>query len=225
MTVAQLSSDLFLYLVTFRRQVRHGINPEPDQVRAQLTEIFGEQDSQARQDPQLDRLYQQAKYALVVLADEILIKSRWAYADSWEEQLLEFEYFQTRLAGEEFFSRLASEGERNEDLAEIYYIALCLGFTGIYDDDPVKIQDLKARLYRLLPKRLSSQEVRITPDAYHIAEGPKKPFKPMVNLGRVAIVCGALVVGLMVSYYMGLKTLRGNVIEQVVDMRAKAEDE
>lgn len=212
MNLTEVCSDLFLFLVTFRRQVRKGMNPELGQVRQQLLEIFSEQERLVQDDANLQKLYDRVRYILVVLADEILINSNWAYSSAWEESLLEWEFFKTRVAGEEFFERLEREGETDEKLAEIYYLALSLGFVGKYNDNPTKISDLKRRLYRMLPGRFSDQDTKITPDAYYVAEGVKDIYKPLTNLGLIALVCGVLFIGLWVVYFI----YRGDVMKDIV---------
>jgi type IV/VI secretion system ImpK/VasF family protein len=211
MTLTEVCSDLFLFLVTFRRQVRKGMNPEISQVRQQLLDIFAEQDRLVQDDANVSRLYERVKYILVVLADEILINSNWAYSSAWEESLLEWEFFKTRVAGEEFFERLEREGETDEKLAEIYYLALSLGFVGKFNDNPTKISDLKRRLYRMLPGRFSDQDTKITPDAYYVAEGVKDIYRPLMNLGLITIVCAVLFLGLWVLYFV----YRGDVMKDI----------
>ena len=69
MTLFELVSDLFLFLVTFRRKVRKGIYVDLSEVRSRLEAIFAEQEAKARSDPSLSAQYEKAKYPLAVLAD------------------------------------------------------------------------------------------------------------------------------------------------------------
>lgn len=217
MNLTDTCSDLFLYLVIFRRQVRKGMTPEMAVVRRQLLDIFEEQKQMVSGDANLEKLYERVKYVLVVLADEILINSNWAYSSAWEDEILEWEFFKTRIAGEEFFNLLESEGEKDEELAEIYYTALSLGFVGQYADSPTRIFDLKRRLYRMLPGRFSDQDTRITPDAYYVAEGAGDPYKSLINLGRIALVCATILIGMLIIYPIVknsiTRDLRGYLIE------------
>lgn len=221
MTLTDVCSNLFLFLVTFRRQVRKGMSPDMNQVKSQLLEIFEEQGRLVQDDANLSKLYDRVKYIMVVLADEILINSNWTYSGAWEEAVLEWEFFKTRIAGEEFFNRLEREGETDEKLAEIYYLALCLGFVGQYNDNPTKILDLKRRLYRMLPGRFSDQDTKITPDAYYVAEGAKDIYRPLVNLGRIAIVCFVLLIGLWGSYYLLKRSTVTEIKDYEKEMKAK----
>lgn len=210
MRLSDVCANQFLFLVTFRRQVRNGVHPELKYVKSKLLELFAEQERIVRDDGRLHRLYEKIKYILYVLADEILLVSNWEHADLWQhEHLLEWQHFKTNEAGEEFYRRLESEGERDDELAEVYYLALCLGFQGKYGDEPGRIQDLKWRLYRMLPNRFGEDDARLTPQAYAVAEGERDPLKPMANLGRIAIACIVLLVGIWIAH--------GAVEDQVVD--------
>lgn len=202
MKLTDVASDLFLFLVTFRRQVRKNIHPELGDVRNQLMELFERMDARAGQDPQLEQLYRKARYPLAVTADEILINSNWTYASQWEYEILEYEFFKTRIAGEQFFTMIEDLGDEEEELAEIFYHCLCLGFVGRYKDDAEELRRLKRRLYRMLPSRVTEDERRITPEAYHTEKGTGDPLRPMVNLGRIVLVCATLLVVLWVGSYI-----------------------
>ncbi len=220
MNLTDTCSNLFLYLVTFRRQVRKGMTPEMAVVRRQLLDIFEEQKQMVGGDANLEKLYERVKYVLVVLADEILINSNWAYSSAWEDEILEWEYFKTRIAGEEFFNLLESEGEKDEDLAEIYYTALSLGFVGQYADSPTKILDLKRRLYRMLPGRFSDQDARITPDAYYVGEGAGDPYKSLINLGRIVLVCATILIGMLIIYPVIKRSITRDLRGYLVEMKS-----
>lgn len=222
MRLSEVASDLFLFLVTFRRQVRKGLVPDPSSVRNQLLDIFERQQSMVRDDPKLEKLYDKARYALVVTADEILINSNWAYAQQWEDEILEYEFFKTRIAGEKFFELIEDLGDEEEELAEIYYLCLSLGFVGRYKDDSEELRRLKRRLYRMVPGRITDDERRVTPDAYFVAEGSPDIQKPLVNLTRIALVCATLLIVLWVGYFVYKGNVTGQIAVYADEMRAMA---
>lgn len=194
MTLFELTSNLFLFLVTFRRKVRKGIFVDPSDVTRQLEMTFAEQQADARSDPRLDALYEKAKYPLVALADEVILTCDWEHAAEWEAQTLEERYFGTRIAGDEFFARIDQLREDEEELAQIYYTCLCLGFTGRYREDAPELRTLRSRLYRQIPAYMASREEKLCPNAYHVSEGTRGGLTPLINLARVAIVCVVLIV-------------------------------
>ncbi len=201
MTLNELASDLFLFLVTFRRQVRKGLIPDIYQVRSQLLEIFETQQQRASEDPKLEKQYQKGRYPLVVTADEILINANWAYSSQWEDEILEYEFFKTRIAGEKFFETIEELGDEDDSVAEILYHCLALGFVGRYKGDAEELRRLKRRLYRMLPGRVGEDDKRISPDAYFVAEGVKDIYKPLMNLTRIVLICGTLLIVLWIGFF------------------------
>ncbi len=219
MTLSEVASDLFLFLVTFRRQVRKGLTPDARQVRAQLLEIFDEMGRKVRDDAKLAKLYEKARYTLVITADEILINSNWAYSQQWEDEILEYEFFKTRIAGEKFFMMVEDLQDNEEELAEIFYLCLCLGFVGRYKEDAEELRRLKRRLYRMVPGRINDEEKRVTPDAYFVGEGIVDIRQPLVNLGRIAIICGVLLVALWIGFIYYKHSLSQSIVVYAAEMR------
>lgn len=190
----RLASPLFLYLVTFRRKVRKGYQPDEADVHRDLETIITEMDLRSRRDPRLDALYQKAKYPLVILADEILLNSDWEHAGSWEQNLLEEKYFNTNIGGDKVFL-IADELMHDEvELAAILYTAVSLGVKGRYHRRPEKLQEVKSKLYRLLGEYLGDVQNIITPDAYNFAPSPAKRLSVGIALSHIGIGVGVLVV-------------------------------
>ena len=75
------------------------------------------------------------KYALVVLLDEMVMRSGFAGGIGWMTKPLHLELFGEQVAGEGFFERLAKLREHAEkfiDVLEIYSVCLQFGFEGVY---------------------------------------------------------------------------------------------
>jgi type VI secretion system protein ImpK len=73
-------------------------------------------------------------YALVALADDIVISRSEEHRTFWAGQSLQLHYFHINDAGEAFFTRLASirQDPRRREILQAYYLALLLGFRGRY---------------------------------------------------------------------------------------------
>ncbi|MFH1097767.1 MAG: type IVB secretion system protein IcmH/DotU [Candidatus Desantisbacteria bacterium] len=228
MTLYELSSQLFLFLVSFRRKVHREISMSITDIQKELDRIFEAQGAIARQDIRLENLYKRVKYLLVVLADEIIINSSWEHADIWENELLERKFFKTSIAGTEFFEQLekllnSNPSTKDEfDVLQIFYICLCLGFKGKYSEDADELRNLRSRIYRHLPEALSAEETKLTPDAYYITPTTGKRLQPLVNLTRVAIVCvGFCVMYIIVNQFLWYDTINAvhKVVEEIVGVR------
>jgi type VI secretion system protein ImpK len=73
-------------------------------------------------------------FALVALIDEVVIAKSGELRDYWLPRLLQLQFFNTNIAGDEFFNRLNSllgESSRVEVL-KVYYLVLLFGFQGRY---------------------------------------------------------------------------------------------
>ncbi|MBS0358663.1 MAG: type IVB secretion system protein IcmH/DotU [Proteobacteria bacterium] len=106
-----------------------------ENLKSQLRVDFSDFEQQALSHKIPETKIQSAKYALVALWDELIMRSSWEYRYQWQAKPLQQEYFSEHLAGEGFFKRLSElrqSSYKNQDLIELYYICLCLGFEGMY---------------------------------------------------------------------------------------------
>jgi type VI secretion system protein ImpK len=79
--------------------------------------------------------WQYAKFAICAWVDSMLINAPWQGRGWWANNCLEKQYFGTRLAHAKFYeeARKAAALARKNAL-EVYYIAVVLGFRGLYND-------------------------------------------------------------------------------------------
>ena len=76
-----------------------------------------------------------AKYALVSWIDEMLVDTPWNGRDWWSNNVLEVEFFGTRLCHNQFYIRAqAASTSSQRDALEVFYNCVVLGFRGIYGD-------------------------------------------------------------------------------------------
>ncbi|MBV9792004.1 MAG: DotU family type IV/VI secretion system protein [Chloroflexi bacterium] len=86
-----------------------------------------------------------AAFALVAFADETIAESAWIDRAQWPS--LQYDYFTTRRAGEQFFEQLQQiQGNKYDytiwkdaarsQVLEVYYLCLLLGFRGAWAFDP-----------------------------------------------------------------------------------------
>jgi len=150
-TLFDLCKDLFTYLVRFRELAPTTAAPPLHQARAELLGLIHRMDAQARPSPSLARPYEQVRYALVALADEVLTTSGWEQGQRWEQIPLEQQLYGTRQAAEQFFTLLEGLDGASSDVCAIYYLCLALGFSGRYQPDDPQLAEIKNRLLDRLP--------------------------------------------------------------------------
>lgn len=79
--------------------------------------------------------WQVAKYALVAWVDEVLIDAPWSSNVWWKENSLEWEQYNTLERSEKFYVQAKEASAlRGKDALEVFYVAVVLGFRGLYRD-------------------------------------------------------------------------------------------
>jgi type VI secretion system protein ImpK len=80
--------------------------------------------------------FEEATFIMSALADEFFLNLTWEGRQYWEDHLLESRLFGTHDAGDIFFKNLdnflGARDPMRRDLAEVYLLALGLGFQGKY---------------------------------------------------------------------------------------------
>jgi type VI secretion system protein ImpK len=138
-------------------------------------------------------LYQQAEYVMAALADEILLHHLdWVGRDAWNNHLMEYRLFRTRIAGEEFFKRLErflqTPDPMYKDLATVYLLAIMMGFRGKYyaSNDSGRIDYYRRQLFIFIfhgQPELRKETKKLFPEAYlhTVEEGPGRKV-PQVKI-------------------------------------------
>ncbi len=94
----------------------------------------------------------EARYAVIAFLDEMILQSGWDQKNQWASHLLQYKYFQTQVAGEEFFQHLTALRRAfplNTDLLEVFHACLVLGFEGKFKlEGREKLKDLNHDLFR-----------------------------------------------------------------------------
>ncbi|MHC4959417.1 MAG: DotU family type IV/VI secretion system protein [Planctomycetota bacterium] len=180
-----VTKDWFLFLSTCRRQTA-AIPAEADWMREKLDGLLRQMESAASVDARLEKALEEAKYPLVYLADEVLLTCGWEGEAAWASDLYETRTFGTQHSGLDFFLRLdqALEGDR-DDLIQVFFMCLCLGFKGKFIKQPEALHNLRRDLYRRLPTEQAS--VRFCPDAYEATDTRSFTKLPVVNAAKIVI--------------------------------------
>ncbi|PLX29930.1 MAG: hypothetical protein C0582_02805 [Alphaproteobacteria bacterium] len=156
-----------------------GNNALVDQVTLSLERLFDQQMKEAHEQGGqiLGSYYKKAQYVMVALADEVFLNLDWLERETWDDNLLEIKFFNTRNAGTEVFNRISKllqeKGDRfDRELGQILFWTLGVGFLGKFRDqtDRKELQSFKEGLFRyvLLEKPLPIEQAskKICPEAY-----------------------------------------------------------
>lgn len=122
---------VFTYILSVMEQIESGKSLLPDHVSSQVRNLLDAAETRLGSRADWDL----AKYALVALVDDLLIEAPWDGRAWWEENRLEFQLFRSGDAFTAFYlqAKKATEFPR-KDALEVFYVAVVLGFRGIYGD-------------------------------------------------------------------------------------------
>jgi type IV/VI secretion system ImpK/VasF family protein len=153
LTLFELARELFTYLVRFREKASSTAAPPLPEVRRDLLGVFARMDNQAKRDPLLMEPYHQVHYALVGLADEVVLTSGWEHSPAWRQALLEERFYNSQEAGSRFFVLANNLDHAPQDVVAIFYLCLALGFSGRYAPADPELAEVKDKLLARLPSK------------------------------------------------------------------------
>ncbi len=178
--------------------------------------VLDDQRRQARWLGARDRAaLEEAQYVMVALADEVLLRTEWPGRSAWRDDLLEMRVFGTHVAGERVFERaealLRAERGYAQAMAEVYLLAISLGFEGRYRASPERgrLDELAAQLLALKGPRLrGTGSDHILPRAYASSvEGDAAVHLPRTRMWMT-------VLALSVVFYAVVTTLAWRDVSQ-----------
>lgn len=181
-------SDCFMEIIAYAAFVARSdmaAQQSFEQVKSTMQRLISQSEAclQKNQFPHED--FQLAQFAVFAWVDETFLASQWEGRHKWQHEQLQRIYYQTADAGELFFEKLNVIGPHQRDVREVYYLCLCLGFTGQYcnegDDfmlEQLRISNLKVLTGRSMGVPTLDRE-ELFPEAYPTGsdEGPALPKK------------------------------------------------
>lgn len=123
-----ICTDIFLFTLYLRQsQSREG----SEELYDRFVNLFDSMEGKAKAAGASDSDVWDVKYALAAFIDETV---------GWESRL-ELQLFGSNVAGEEFFGKLEQikDAKGRDEVLEIYYLCLALGFEGQYVRRPEKL--------------------------------------------------------------------------------------
>ncbi|MFA9460261.1 DotU family type IV/VI secretion system protein [Thiohalorhabdus methylotrophus] len=158
-------TDCFADLLGFALETRNGLEagagPGYDEVRSQVEQLLAEASATCSGGKFSPEQFEAAKFAVVAFIDEVLLSADWPGQEQWARSPLQRAHFGTANAGEELFARLDALNPFNpaeNDIREVYFYCLSLGFTGRYEysGGKAKLAELRSGLFESLARRTES---------------------------------------------------------------------
>ncbi|MCJ8501797.1 DotU family type IV/VI secretion system protein [Desulfatitalea alkaliphila] len=159
-----------------------------------------------------------ARFAVFAWVDETLLASSWEGRQQWQREQLQRVHFQTADAGELFFERLNGIGPHQQQVREVYYLCLALGFSGQYcnEGDDFMLEQLRTSNLKLLTGRAVGipdwKDQTLFPDAYSRDEGDGVPsLQEKRRWPAFAMICAAAPLVLFGVLYLIYSFILNNI--------------
>ena len=195
-----------------------------DEVYAQARALINQARNAAQAAGKPSAAVESAAFAVVAWFDEIITRN-----PSWWSQAspLQVSLFNTNNAGNEFFEHLSNLKGGDEEVREVYYHALLLGFVGQYyfetgdHGELGKIKELNSRQLPVAPAPLHTlREEQITPQPYLMKDpaGTRYPKQWDALLMKLGVAVALLIpLGYLGWFFMSPARVAGPTVQQLVD--------
>jgi type VI secretion system protein ImpK len=163
-----------------------------------------------------------ARFAVCAWIDEAILSSGWNEKAAWQKEPLQLKYFKTLAAGEIFFEKLNALGLQSNDVREVYYLCLAMGFMGRYckEGDKFLLEQLKTSNLKVLMGSSAGvptlKKTQLFPEAYPPAGRVPVKAGSGVGAGLTNIVLAAVPVALFGLLYGIYYFVLGNITRTLV---------
>jgi type VI secretion system protein ImpK len=205
MHLSETFVDTIAYVVYFLKTAQKRQSPY-DQVRARIMQLLTESQRKGADFPVDD--YDQARFAICAWIDEAVMNSAWGENIAWVKEPLQLKFYQTTNAGELFFERLNNLGPHQNDVREVYYLCLAMGFKGRYgnEEDAFLLEQLKTSNLKVLTGASvalpSLKKGELFPEAYPAESAENMPVKAVERFDLMSIILAAFPVALFGVLYL-----------------------
>jgi type VI secretion system protein ImpK len=145
----EIFTDLIAFVIFFKSSCDKQ-PPDQNELREKILALAIAQEERVKAAGISADSFREARFAVFSWVDEMILTSTWPHRTRWQHLMLS--YYKTFNAGEDFFARLQNLPPHANDVREIYYLCLSLGFLGQYAfaDGPSEVKKLKQALYNQL---------------------------------------------------------------------------
>ena len=144
-----------------------------------------------------------ARYALCTAIDEAVLNTPWGSQSGWSSQSLLVTFHREAFGGEKFFQileRVTSEGARYQNLLELLYLCLALGFEGKYRLDERgqgALADIRTDLYHRVQSMRGQVPAELSPH-WKGVQDKRNGVVRLIPLWVVAAACFTLLTGTLI---------------------------
>lgn len=217
--ITEITESLFNTLAQIER-MDEGSTPMPELLHQQLSTHVEQCGRGGSKLGFSQRDVDDIRYALVALADEVVLNRGGALRDFWLPRMLQLRFFNENLAGEGFFDRLKqlSDDSTRVDTLKVYFLCLMFGFRGKYRvrGGELELSDITDRVRDALVRaKVLTTETALSP------RGPR-PYEAITDSRRNMLLVWVSVVAAISSvlFYFGLRLHLVRDAERLVERLA-----
>lgn len=214
------ATPLFGLVIRARRMTNHDQIPQLYvRVRDEITVIL-EEVKQAGYDGPTQLAY---SYCLCAFVDEAIMATQWGTHSIWAERSMLSVHHDETWGGEKFFtilSRMLLEPDKYQDMLELGYYCLGLGFRGKYGmqfDGAAQLQTIMRKLHETLRNMRGDPEEALQNSQQHV-KPTRYGFKVYKPLWLHWLVSGGIVLIAYGLYQHTLSGLTAQVLKQLASM-------
>lgn len=140
------------YVVALQEQVGDSIYPSFSQVQGDIQRLISLSERGSRERTVSPGEYDQARFIVCAWVDEMILGSKWSEKPLWQREPLQRLFYHTTDAGVEVFERLNQVELHQNEVREVYYLCLSLGFRGrfINPGDEFLLEQLRSSNLKIL---------------------------------------------------------------------------
>lgn len=148
-SLGRVAGDFYGFVLLFA-EAPDASRPSAAALRSHLQQLL----DRFSKHPDLQRVppeeVEEARFAMVAFADEMILRSDWSGREDWLSSLLQLQLFRTNRAGDEFYQHLQSLRPDQSHAREAYFLSLALGFEGAYAGMPAERAELIRQQFEFL---------------------------------------------------------------------------
>ena len=206
LSYVDLVEPLFQYICKVNRGAK-SISPVTADlavVRGDIENILQKISTKANKDMALARLHAKMEKPLVYYVDSVIEQSNLTIAAEWGQHRLAAIRWQDLAGNQAFFNLLNAEldaqSEGSEQALAVFYLCLCLGFTGMYAGQPTAINGLIGRIAPRIRSLVESDlNAPICEEAYGVHRSLPAPVGS--RMGIIGLVFVFVTLSVFVVYY------------------------
>ncbi len=220
-------SDCFVKLMAFVAYVTES-NTSPqltfDQVNSEIQGLIDESEAIFSQGAFSREDYDLARFAVFAWVDERLLSSNWEGRTNWVREQLQRRYYERADAGEIFFKKLNSIGPHQNNVREIYYICLAMGFSGQYcnEGDDYLLEQLRTSNLKVLSGGSMGvptlDQGALFPEAYPNDQQRQPSAKQRRRFSMTSLICVLFPLILLGGMFFIYQFVLNNISQSLISM-------